>query len=576
LLGTTLLLVGTELALRVVGFGDSAHFARRDRSPEGKAIVRENRWCTAPFFGRERVRRPQPFRLEAEKPANTVRIFVLGSSAAMGDPEPSFSLSRMLEAMLRHAYPGQRFEVINAGITAINSHVLRGIAEDCADLQPDLFVVYEGHNEVIGPFGPAGVFAPFYRGESAVRFAAWAQTTRTGQLASRLATAASPRTSSEEWGGMQMFLQQQIRATDPRLSTMRAHFRANLLTIAEAARRRGAATLLCTVVTNQRDFAPFLSLHRAGLTATERAEWTRHFEAATAAQRAADLVTAEREFRAALAVDDEYAELIFRLGRLLLQQGRDAEAATLLQRALDQDALRFRTDSKLNEVIREVAATTPGAALVDLAAELARTSAHGSPGDDLLYEHVHLNFRGTYEAATHLLPHVISELTKRGRLASPAGPRLTIEEAREQLAYTTYEQAMIGAQLLKRFRAPPFTGQIDDALRIETWERRLESAGTLLSQAQATDALAALYERARASAPADWVLARNAGAMLIARGRPQAAIPLLEKARSVIPDDADTLVALGLAQKAAGQPEVAAATFALVRRLEPRHPLLPP
>ena len=137
----------------------------------------------------------------------------------MGDPESSFSLARMLEAMLHAAWPQQRFEVVNAGVTAINSHLVRQYADDCARLEPDLFIVYEGHNEVIGPFGPAGVFAPFFGSERAIRLALWLKGTRTGQLFSAAGrTLAGRHDVPAEWGGMQMFLRQQIAGDDPRQS----------------------------------------------------------------------------------------------------------------------------------------------------------------------------------------------------------------------------------------------------------------------------------------------------------------------------------------------------------------------
>ena len=58
---------------------------------------------------------------------------------------------------------------------------MRDIAADCARLEPDLFIVYEGNNEVIGPFGPAGVFAPFLRSETALDLARTLKRTRTAQ-----------------------------------------------------------------------------------------------------------------------------------------------------------------------------------------------------------------------------------------------------------------------------------------------------------------------------------------------------------------------------------------------------------
>ena len=68
-----------------------------------------------------------------EKPRKTFRIFVLGESAAMGDPDPAYGFSRYLEVMLRERFPSMKFEVINTGSVAINSHVLLPIAKGLAN-----------------------------------------------------------------------------------------------------------------------------------------------------------------------------------------------------------------------------------------------------------------------------------------------------------------------------------------------------------------------------------------------------------------------------------------------------------
>ena len=570
--GLGVLLGGLELGLRLAGYGHSAHFFRRAEAPGGEIIWRENRWCTAPYFSEALVRRPQSVRLPEKKAPGTYRIFVMGSSAAMGDPEPAFSLSRILESMLRAAYPGQRFEVVNAAITAINSHVVRGIAEDCAQREPDLFIVYEGNNEVIGPFGPAGVFAPFLRSDFALRTAVWLKTTRISQLLGSVHQRGAPA----EWGGMEMFLKQQVAADDPRLEAVRAHFRANLLAIADAGRSAGAATLVCTVLTNQRDFAPFVSQHRPGLTAAELTQWETAVATATKAQLANDLPAAEAAYRAAYAIDDRHAELAFRFGRFALQLGRDLDARDLLQHALDLDALRFRTDSSLNQIIRDLAAT--GSAqleIVDVASALAARSAHGIVGDELIYEHVHLTLRGAYEAAREIFPRIAADLARRGLVTGPVPVPFDYNEARLRLGYNTYEQAMIAHELVNRFHKPPFTGQADSAARQQTWVHRAEQAGQLLAQSDATAALSELARRAIELAPDDWMLARNSGAMLVARQVPADALPLLERALRWIDDDVDTLIALGRAQEALGRSKDAAATFAKARLLEPRYPGLP-
>ena len=64
----------------------------------------------------------------------------------------------MLQAMLELRYPGTHFEVVNAAIVAINSNVILPIARDCAAASADIWVIYMGNNEVVGPFGAGTVF----------------------------------------------------------------------------------------------------------------------------------------------------------------------------------------------------------------------------------------------------------------------------------------------------------------------------------------------------------------------------------------------------------------------------------
>jgi tetratricopeptide (TPR) repeat protein len=571
-----LLLGALELTLRLSGYGHSTNFVRREKLPDGSVILRENRDFTVPFFSEQLVRRPQPFRLSATKAPGTIRIVILGSSAAMGDPEASFSIARLLETQLRAAYPDKTFEVVNAAITAINSHVVRGIADDCArELQPDLFIVYEGHNEVIGPFGPTGIFTGFLRSEHAVRFAIWLKSTRTGQL---LASLARRPASPEKWGGMEMFLQHQIAGDDPRLDTVRSHFRNNLRAIVASADRAGAATLVCTTLASQRYFAPFLSLHRADLTASQLAEWTKRYQTANDAALAGHTAPAESAYRAALAIDDRHAELNFRLARLLMNIGGHTEALALFQRALDLDALRFRADSSLNAVIRDLPASLPDSQIrvIDLHSPSSALSGYRAQDNKLLYEHVHLTFSGTHLVAQELLHSAAAELSARGLVPHAKPAALTPDETRQRLAFTAYEQAMIFLELQNRFQRPPFTAQSDHDFRLETTGRQLAAAQSLLARPDATAALRVVYDAALEFAPKDWILQRNAGMMLVARGDPAHAIAYLEKAAAWIDDDADTLLALAQGYRALARPAEADRLIDRVRTLEPRHPGLAP
>ena len=154
-LAPVLFLTLLEAGLRLGGYGYPTAFFI---GPDAEGMYMPNPQFGRRFFPRAIARKPDPVLHRQQDGADAVRIFVLGSSAAQGVPDPSFSFCRILEVMLRERYPDVKFEVVNAAMTAINSHVALEIARDCAAHQPDLFIVYMGNNEVIGPYGPGTVF----------------------------------------------------------------------------------------------------------------------------------------------------------------------------------------------------------------------------------------------------------------------------------------------------------------------------------------------------------------------------------------------------------------------------------
>src|SRR5208282_4653179 len=85
-----------------------------------------------------------------------------------------------------------------------------------------------------------------------------------------------------------------------------------------------------------------------------------------------------------------------------------AEASRQFALACDRDMLRFRADSRINEIIRRAAShrEQQGVRLVDAEAALALRSPHGLTGGEFLYEHVHLNFEGNYLVARTLAEQI--------------------------------------------------------------------------------------------------------------------------------------------------------------------------
>ncbi|MCB9210695.1 MAG: hypothetical protein H6610_09390 [Ignavibacteriales bacterium] len=97
---------------------------------------------------------PDGFKVTKDK--NTFRIFALGGSTTAGFPyPPNGSFPRLLKNKLNREYPDINFEVINLGISAVNSITIRDIIDDVLLEKPDLIIFYAGHNEYYGAMGPA-------------------------------------------------------------------------------------------------------------------------------------------------------------------------------------------------------------------------------------------------------------------------------------------------------------------------------------------------------------------------------------------------------------------------------------
>ncbi len=312
-----------EGGLRLGGYGYPTGFFL---GPDANGVCTTNYRFGWRFFPRPLARDPHPCTLSL-KPAGAVRIFVLGGSAAMGTPDPAFSFGKVLAVMLREQYPGVQFEVVNGAMTAINSHVALEIARDCAARQPDLFVVYMGNNEVIGPYGPGTVFQQWSPSRSMIRTSLWVKSTRVGELLGDVVGYfRGDQGPVGHWRGLAMFMNNQVAADDPRLAAVYDNYRRNLTEICGIARRSHAAVVLSTVAVNLRDFPPLASLHRRDLAAGELAKWESLYKAGGELEANKRWPEALAQYEAAAKIDDRFAELQFHIAECLMNAGPGTRA----------------------------------------------------------------------------------------------------------------------------------------------------------------------------------------------------------------------------------------------------------
>jgi tetratricopeptide (TPR) repeat protein len=456
-----LLLALTEGALRLFHVGYSTSLME-PCVVHGQPTSCYNLFFAAPFFPSGIIKTPQFFSMSPQKPAGTYRIVVLGESAAMGDPDPAYSFSRYLEVMLRQRFPSTKFEVINTSMVAINSHVLRSIAQQLQNYQPDLVIIYAGNNEVVGPYGPGTVLASSSLNISIIRASIFVRSSRLGQL---LTQAGSPRS---EWRGMEMFLEKQVRADAPALQHTYENFSRNLEDVVQAAHAAGAKVFLSTVATNLKDCPPFSSLHREGLSSRALDEWSSLVKRGVALEDARSFADALKSYLEAAQIDNQYAELEFRIARCYWELGDYGSAKKYFRRAQDLDTLRFRADSRIDEIIRSIAKSSGQTVeLLDAQSALAAESHYGVIGSELLYEHVHLKPQGNYLLARAALEKIISILPSESLGSTSSSEPIGESECERLLALTGHDRSRLAAEMAQRLQRPPFTTQMNHSQQIQ-------------------------------------------------------------------------------------------------------------
>src|SRR5436190_2736576 len=346
---------GLELLLRLFGVGFNPNFFKR-QMVGGKDCYVVNEDFGRRFFPRRLARVPAPEVMSATKSPDTFRIFIFGESAALGEPMPNYGAGRFLEAILSERFPQTKFEVINTSMTAINSHAILPIARECAGHDGDLWIIYMGNNEMVGPFGAATVFGARTPPMWLVRTKLQLQRLRVVQLAFDLSERFNKGdTASPSWLGMEMFLRSQVSPQDPRKPKVYWNFKQNLEGILEAGHTSGAKIILSTVAVNLKDCPPFGTLSDEVLPEAKRTEYKKLCQSGTAAEAQKQFADARSDFLRATEIFPEAAEAQFKLAACLMQLTNATAARPHYQKAVDTDTLPFRSDSKINETIREAA-----------------------------------------------------------------------------------------------------------------------------------------------------------------------------------------------------------------------------
>lgn len=596
-----------------VGFSGVSKLFEKQRTPSGEEI-----WSTA----ESKLRFFNPQQFAAGKKPDTTRVFCVGGSTTFGRPyDDGTSFSGWLRELLPVAEPDRSWEVVNAGGVSYASYRVAMVMEELAAHDPDLFVIYTGHNEFLEERTYRDVIAV----PAALR--------GLGALASRLRLATvienvTDRVRSEDETPATV-LQEEVttlldRAVGPaayeRDDELRRrvveHFRYNLVRMVDIARAAGAEPVLVVPASNLRACTPFKSQHREGLTAAERSDWDRLVRQGVERLRAGDAEAALAALDGAAAVDSRHAELHYARGHALEALGRADRALEAFERARDEDVCPLRALGEISTIVREVAAER-AVAQVDfdrIAAELADT---GIPGTGLFLDHVHptieghrrlalaiveaLADRGALEPGPGWNQDAVAEVTRRvAERVDPLDHALALMKLSKVLGWAgkIQEADRLARQAVARYPddsriqyqaglTADRLGRVDDA--VVRYRRAVEiqpdadlphgDLGIALEkQGLVAEAIGHYREAVRyARSPAT---AQRYGRFLVdalvalgteryGEGRPADAVPLFREAVELAPADDDVLARLALSQMAAGLGEDAAVSY---QRLASRRP----
>jgi tetratricopeptide (TPR) repeat protein len=397
-----LFLILLEFSLRMFHYGPDLSLFTVE-TVNGKTYYTLNPSVKNRYFSRINFSpNPSPEFFLVSKPPGTFRIFCLGESTTVGYPYwYNGAFSSFLRDRLKAVFPNRLIEVVNLGITATNSYTVLDMSRDLMDYEPDLLIVYDGHNEFYGVLGTAS--------NDRIASARWMTLLylrmvhlRTLQLVKNtvdgvISILGKPSLNNTNRTTMmeQVARGKNISYGNDVYKTGFTVFQKNLEELSNRCRNQNIPLFLSTQVSNIRDQFPFISNNSLGISEQRRNQFQQFYKSGLEFQSKGHVDSAIVSFRSGIALDTLYADIHYRLAQCLDAKGKKQEAYLEYILARDYDELRFRTDSKFNNLIRSMEDRQHDF-VADIEAVFKSLSQDSLIGHNLILEHLHPNARGHF------------------------------------------------------------------------------------------------------------------------------------------------------------------------------------
>lgn len=343
-----------------------------------------------------------------EKLPTTFRVICLGSSSMYGTPyDMNANIPGILRRQLRHRYPGLEWEVINLGASAINSNVIRDLVPEILPLQPDLVLIYMGHNEYYGPDGigaslPERLFPGLTPWKYQARRLQLVQAAQRWFSSGRTEQAGARNLMEQVSGGHHV----DLGSRESR--RVLAHFGDNLDAMLTAFEEAHVPVIVSDIASNLM-FPPFVT--DSVIAGKGVAAFDAQMRGLAEAKRYDVLLQSADALGAAAS---QHPLAAYWKGVGLRGLGHPAEAIPFLRFARDNDLLKFRAPSAVDSIIH-VTARRHGTLCFSADTLLQHASVDGIAGDSLFWEHLHPTPAGYYCIASGFL----DAITRSGLVKSP-------------------------------------------------------------------------------------------------------------------------------------------------------------
>ena len=507
------------------------------------------------------------------KPSNVTRVFCLGGSTTYGRPyDDQTSFCGWLRELLPSVDPDRRWEVVNAGGISYASYRVARLMEELSAYQPDLFIVYTGHNE----FLEQRTYGKILETPESVRDVG-ALFSRTRLFSSMYDAVDDDREKLS--GEVQTLLDRSVgpdayHRNDAHRMTVLNHFRDSLRRMKRLADRAGAGMVLVTPASNVADFSPFKSEYGPGLTseAISRVDSLMVLAGTALAEgRGSEAVALSRE---AVSLDPRYADGHFAYARSLQAIGNAAEARAAYFRARDEDICPLRAPAEVVSAVAEVARAT-GTPLVDFDRIIVDRSSDGIPGAGLFLDHVHPTIEGNRILALAIIDRLIEDgVVDAGPDWGDSAIQDVIARVEGNLDERSHETALKNLSRLllwagKHEEAERVVGLLSDHSAADG--EALFQKATLARRSGDHRLALTHYREAILMSPGRAEIYQAYGSLLSELGRKTEAMAELEKAIHLNPGLAEAHYDLGIVLKDMGDLSRAEAAYRNTLRLDPRH-----